>query len=81
MITYPISSNFCKKVYLQCYQLYNLPSFLCLLLFKLFLFQQRSEIKKSKYPNGAQNLLFCSSIDLFDVNNVKTSKEIWKMVI
>ena len=27
MITYLISSNFCKKIYLQCYQLYNFPSF------------------------------------------------------
>ena len=29
MITYPISSNFCKKNYLQCYQLYNFPSWMC----------------------------------------------------
>ena len=27
MITYPISSNMCKKIYLQCYQLYNFSSF------------------------------------------------------
>ena len=27
MITYPISSNFCKNISLQCYRLYNLPSF------------------------------------------------------
>ena len=27
MITYPISSNFCEKISLQCYQLYNFPSF------------------------------------------------------
>ena len=27
MITYPISSNFCTKMYLQCYRLYNFPSF------------------------------------------------------
>ena len=27
MVTYPISSNFCKKNSLQCYQLYNLPFF------------------------------------------------------
>ena len=27
MITYPISSNLCKKISLQCYRLYNFPSF------------------------------------------------------
>ena len=27
MITYPISSNLCKKSSLQCYRLYNFPSF------------------------------------------------------
>ena len=27
MITCPISSNFCKKISLKCYQLYNFPSF------------------------------------------------------
>ena len=27
MITYPISSNLCKKIYLQCNWLYNFPSF------------------------------------------------------
>ena len=27
MITYPISSNFCKKIYLQCYRIYNFSSF------------------------------------------------------
>ena len=27
MITYPISSNLCKKCSLQCYQIYNFPSF------------------------------------------------------
>ena len=27
MITYSISSNFCKKNYLQCYRLYNFPYF------------------------------------------------------
>ena len=27
MITYPVSNNSCKKSYLQCYRLYNLPFF------------------------------------------------------
>ena len=27
MITYPISSNLCKKIYLQCYRLYNFSFF------------------------------------------------------
>ena len=27
MITYPTSSNLCKKISLQCYRLYNFPSF------------------------------------------------------
>ena len=27
MMTYPISCNFCKKISLQCYRLYNFPSF------------------------------------------------------
>ena len=27
MITYPIFSNFCKNIYVQCYRLHNFPSF------------------------------------------------------
>ena len=125
MITYPISSNLCKKGSLQCYWLYNCSFFrsshwrcfvrkrcsweFCkihrktLLIFLvssledfLFIsFQQKNEMKKGKYPDGAQtltfllqywfvlrqkngstlmelkHLLFCSSIDLFDVKDFK----------
>ena len=76
MITYPISSNFCKK---------RFSGMLLALQFSIFLvssfiedfffisFQQKNEIKKGNILMEFKYLLFCSSIDLLDV---KISKEI-----
>ena len=88
MITYPISSNLCKKSSLQCYRLDNCPffssrhwrcsvrkrcswkfrkihrkTFLIFLVSSLedFLFipfQQKNEMKKGKYHDGAQVFTF-----------------------
>ena len=117
MITYPISSNFCKNISLQCYRLYNLPSFRsshwrcsvrkgvlgnfakftgkhlwqslffnkvagwgdcfwsfsCLLLkiSCLFHFNRKMKWKKGNTLMEFKYLLFCSSIDLFDVKDFK----------
>ena len=117
MITYPISSNVCKKIYLQCYWLHNFPSFRsshwrccnrkgvlrnfakfigkhlrqslffnkvagwcdcfwffsCLLLkiSCLFHFNSKMKWKKGNTLMAFKYLLFCSSIDLFDVKNLK----------
>ena len=117
MITYPISSNFCKNISLQCYRLYNLPSFRsshwrcsvrkgvlgnfakftgkhlwqslffnkvagwgdcfwsfsCLLLkiSCLFHFNRKMKWKKGNTLTEFKYLLFCSSIDLFDVKDFK----------
>ena len=130
MITYFISSNFCKKNDLQCYRLYNFPYFrsshstcsvrksvlrnfekftgkhlrqsrfliklqakatasalfLCLLLsprvFKiscLFHFNRKMKWKNGNTLTELKYLLFCSSIDLFNLS--KISKEILQMVI
>ena len=76
MISYPISSNFCKK---------RFSGMLLALQFSIFLvssfiedfffisFQQKNEIKKGNILMEFKYLLFCSSIDLLDV---KISKEI-----
>ena len=89
MITYPISSNFCKKRFsgillaLQ-FSIFLVSSFMALQ-FSIFLvtsfievflfisFQQKNEIKKGNTLMEFKYLLFYSSIDLFDV---KISKEI-----
>ena len=117
MITYPISSNFCKNISLQCYRLYNLPSFrsshwrcsvrkgvlgnfakftgkhmwqslffnkvagwghcfwssLCVLLKISCLFHSKRKIrwKKGSTLMDLKYLLFCSSIDWFDVKDFK----------
>ena len=117
MITYPISSNLCKKSSLQCYWLYNFPSFrssywkcsvrkgvpgnfakltgkhpgqslffnkvegwgdcfwsyLCLLLkiSCLFHFNRKMRWKKGNTLMELKYLLFCSSINLFDIKNFK----------
>ena len=34
-------------------------------------FQQKNEMKKEKYPDRVEVLLFCSSINLFDVKDFK----------
>ena len=76
MISYPISSNFCKK---------RFSGMLLALQFSIFLvssfiedfffisFQQKNEIKKENTLMEFKYLLFCPSIDLLDV---KISKEI-----
>ena len=118
MIIYPISCNFCKKNYLQCYRLYNFPSFRsthwrcsvrkdvlrnfakftgkhqcqslffnkaagwgncfwsfsCLLILKiswLFNFNRKMKWKKWNTLTELKYLLFCSSVDLFDVKDFK----------
>ena len=89
MISYPISSNFCKKRFsgmllaLQ-FSIFPVSSFMALQ-FSIFLvssfiedflfisFQQKNEIKKGNILMEFKYLLFCSSIDLLDV---KISKEI-----
>ena len=74
MITYPISSNFCKK---------RFPGMLSTLQFSIFLvssfiedflfilFQQKNKIKKGNTLMEFKCILFCSSIDLFDVKDLK----------
>ena len=121
----PISSNFCKKKSLQCYWLYNFPSFrsshwrcsvrkgvlrnsakftgkhlwqslffnkvagwsdcfwyiACLLLktSRLFHFNRKIKWKKGNTLMKLKYLLFCRSINLFDVKDFKRSLE--EMVI
>ena len=72
MITYPISSNFCKK---------RFPGMLSALQFSIFLvssfiedflfisFQQKNEMKKGNTLIQVKYLFFCSRIDLFDVKD------------
>ena len=87
MITYPISSNFCKKRFsgillaLQ-FSIFLGSSFMALQ-FSIFLassvigdflfisFQQKNEIKKGNTLMEFKYLLFCSSIDLFDIKDFK----------
>ena len=74
MITYPISSNFCKSVSQECYWLYNFPSYSYLLLFKisyLFYFKRKKFLKKGNTLMEFKDLPFCSSIDLFHVKDFK----------
>ena len=115
MITYPASSNLCKKNSLLCYRFYNFPSFKsshwrcsvrkgvlrnlakftgkylckslffneewgdCLLSFSclilkiscLFHFNRKMKWKKENTLMEFKYLLFCSSIDLFDVKDFK----------
>ena len=81
MITYPISSNFCKKRFsgmllaLQ-FSIFLVSSFIEDFLF--ILFQQKNKIKKGNTLMEFKYLLFCSNIDLF---GVKDFKKIWQMVI
>ena len=75
MITYPISSNFCKK---------RFPGMLSALQFSIFLvssfiedfwfisFQQKNGMKKGNTLMQFKYLLFCSSKDLFDVKDFNT---------
>ena len=85
MITYPMSSNFCKKLFsgillaLQ-FPIFLLSSFMALQ-FSIFLvssfiedllsitFQQKNEIKKGNTLMVFKYLLSCSRIDLFDVKD------------
>ena len=74
MITYPISSNFRKKI---------VSAMLPALQFSIFLassfienvlsisFQQKNDMKKGNTLMELKYLLFCSSIDLFDVKDFK----------
>ena len=117
MIIYPISSNLCKKIYLQCYWLYNFPSFrsshwrcifkegvlgnfakftgkqlqhslffnkvagwgdcfwslLCLPLkiSCLFQFNRKMRWKKGNTMMEFKYLLFCLSINLFNIKDFK----------
>ena len=77
MITYPISSNFCKKHFSGMLSALQFSIFLISSViedFFLFIsFQQKNEIKKGNALMEFKFLLFCLSIDLFDV---KHSKEI-----
>ena len=74
MITYPISSNFCKKRFpgmlsaLQ-FTLFLVSSFIGDFLF--ILVQQKNEMRKRNTLMEFKYLHFCSSIDLFDVNDFK----------
>ena len=87
IITYPISSNFCKKRFsgtllaLQ-FSIFLVYSFMALQ-FSIFLvtsfikdflfisFQQENEIKKGNTLMEFKYLLSCSRIDLFDVKDFK----------
>ena len=87
MITYSISSNFCKKRFsgillaLQ-FSIFLVSSFMALQ-FSIFLvssfigdflfisFQQKNEIKKGNTLMEFKYLLSCSRIDLFDVKDFK----------
>ena len=68
MITYPISSNVCKKSFLwdvtgfTIFHLYNFPCFLVSSFTEDFLFVNRIMVKY---------FLFCSSVDLFDIKYFK----------
>ena len=87
MITYSMSSNFCKKRFsgillaLQ-FSIFLVSSFMALQ-FSIFLlssfiedflfisFQQKKEIKKGNTLMELEYLLSCSRIDLFDVKDFK----------
>ena len=74
MITYAISSNFCKKHFSGMFSALQFSislafSFIENLLF--ILFQQKSKIKKGNTLMEFKCILFCSSIDLFDVKDLK----------
>ena len=54
MILYPISSNFCKQRFST---MIHLSRVSFIEDFAFIPFQQKKEIKKGKYPNGAQTFL------------------------
>ena len=72
MITYPISSNFCKKHFSGMLSALQFSIFLISSVIEDFLFisfQQKNEIKKGNTLMQFKYLLFCSRIDLFDVKD------------
>ena len=71
MISYPISSNFCKNFFSL--SIFLVSSFIED--FFLIPFQQKNETKKGNTLMELKYLIFCSSIDLFDVKDVKFQKK------
>ena len=74
MITYPISSNFCKKHFSGMLSALQFSIFLISSVIEDFLFisfQQKNEIKKGNTLMEFKYLLFCWSIDLFHVKDFK----------
>ena len=74
MITYPISSNFCKKHFSGMLSALQFSIFLISSVIEDFLFisfQQKNEIKKGNTLMEFKYLLSCSRIDLFDVKDFK----------
>ena len=76
MITYPISSNFCKKRFSGMLSALRFSIFLVSSFIQDFLFisfQQKNEKKKGSTLMEFKYLLFCSSIDLLDVKDFKSN--------
>ena len=74
MITYPISSNSSKNCLSGMLSALQFSTFLVSSFIEDFTFvsfQQRNEIKKGNTLMEFKYLLFCLSIDLFDVNDFK----------
>ena len=74
MITYPISSNSSKNCLSRMLSALQFSTFLVSSFIEDFTFvsfQQRNEIKKGNTLMEFKYLLFCLSIDLFDVNDFK----------
>ena len=72
MITYPISSNLCKKSFSA--SIFLVPFFIED--FFLILFQQKNEIKKGNALMELKYLPFCSSTDLFGARDVKFKRNL-----
>ena len=73
MVTYPISSNFCKKRFSGMLSALRFSIFLISFIedFLFISFQQKNEIKKGNTLMEFKYLLFCWSIDLFHVKDFK----------
>ena len=69
MITYPISSKFCKESFSVMLLALQVSIFL-MSSFRVFHFNRKNEIKKGNTLMVFKYLLFCSSINLFDVKDV-----------
>ena len=69
MITYPVSSNFCKKHFSEMLSALRFSIFVISYLFHF----KRKMKKKGNTLMEFKYFLFCSSLDLFDVKDCKSN--------